>query len=138
MPTGVELGAGSRVVLMPDRGGVGEALAKRLAKLGVEVLTIDGTPEAEELERQIEAGGPTGRSTASTGCRRSTTRAARGARPGGLARGLRVRVKLLAATMRALAEQVAATGTFLVAATRLGGRHGYDAGGRDLGAWAAP
>ena len=30
--TGVELGEGSRVVLMPDRGGVGAALAKVLAQ----------------------------------------------------------------------------------------------------------
>ena len=43
--------------------------------------------------------------------------------------GLRVRVKLLATTMRALADEVSAAGTFLVAATRLGGRHGYDAAG---------
>ena len=37
---------------------------------------------------------------------------------------LHVRVKLLAATMRGLPES-----TFLVAATRLGGQHGYDAAG---------
>ncbi len=57
--TGVELGAGSRVILMPDRGGVGAALGKRLSKLGVEVLEIEGEPEAEELEgRLTELEGP--------------------------------------------------------------------------------
>ena len=43
--------------------------------------------------------------------------------------GLRVRVKLLAATMRALYDQVNVPGSFLVSATRLGGRHGYDEAG---------
>ncbi len=42
---------------------------------------------------------------------------------------LRVRVKSLYLTMRKLYDQVAAPGTFLVAATRLGGQHGYDAAG---------
>ena len=42
---------------------------------------------------------------------------------------LRVRVKSLYATMRVLYEQVAAPGTFLVSATRLGGQHGYDEAG---------
>ncbi len=40
-----------------------------------------------------------------------------------------MRVKLLATTMRMLADQVSRPGTFLVSATRLGGRHGYDAAG---------
>ena len=44
---------------------------------------------------------------------------------------LRVRVKSLYATMRVLYEQVAAPGTFLVSATRLGGQHGYDRGRSD-------
>ena len=47
------LGEGSRVVLMPDDGGVGKALATRLAKLGVEVLAIDGAPDAEALEATL-------------------------------------------------------------------------------------
>ena len=42
---------------------------------------------------------------------------------------LRVRVKSLYTTMRALYEQIAAPGTFLVSATRLGGQHGYDEAG---------
>ena len=44
--------------------------------------------------------------------------------PGEAAEALRVRVKLLAVTMRALTG-----GGFLVSGTRLGGRHGYDAPG---------
>ena len=51
--SGVALGEGSRVVLMPDGGGVGAALAQRLGKLGVEVLTIDGAPQEKDLETLI-------------------------------------------------------------------------------------
>ena len=36
--TGVKLDRNSRVVLMPDKGGVGDALTKRLRAMGVEVL----------------------------------------------------------------------------------------------------
>ena len=39
---------------------------------------------------------------------------------------LRVRIKSLYATMRALYGQIAAANTFFVSATRLGGQHGYD------------
>ena len=42
---------------------------------------------------------------------------------------LRVRVKLLYATMRTLYAQIAQPGTFFVSATRLGGQHGYDEAG---------
>ena len=42
---------------------------------------------------------------------------------------IRVRVKSLYTTMRALYEQIATPDTFLVSATRLGGQHGYDAAG---------
>ena len=40
---------------MPDHGGVAKSLASRLEKKGVEVLTIDGTPDAEALTGQLEA-----------------------------------------------------------------------------------
>jgi hypothetical protein len=48
-PTGVALGPGNRVVLMPDKSGVAEALAERLAKLGVEVLRIENARDADAL-----------------------------------------------------------------------------------------
>ena len=61
---------------MPDRGGVAGALAKRLEKLGVEVLAVDGRARrATSSSTRSQAGCEQGRSTASTGCRRSTTRA---------------------------------------------------------------
>src|SRR5689334_20311396 len=37
--TGVRLGEGTRVLVVPDRGGVATALTKRLQKLGVEVVS---------------------------------------------------------------------------------------------------
>jgi NAD(P)-dependent dehydrogenase (short-subunit alcohol dehydrogenase family) len=43
--------------------------------------------------------------------------------------GLRWRVKLLFAAMRHVGEAVGGAGTFLISATRLGGRHGYDSAG---------
>ncbi|HEX7521242.1 MAG TPA: SDR family NAD(P)-dependent oxidoreductase [Acidimicrobiia bacterium] len=127
-PTGVALGAGSRVVVMPDRGGVAASLIARLEKLGVETLVLEGAPTVDELEAQLASW------------------AGRGAvhgvywlpalddpdavlDPAAWREGLHVRVKLLAVTMRALADDVRDAGTFLVSATRLGGRHGYDRDG---------
>ena len=128
--TGVMLGAGSRIVLMPDSDGVAEALASRLGKLGVEILRIDGAPDAEELERTLAewtAAGPVQGVYWLAALDDEGPLSALD--PAGWHEGLRVRVKLLAATMRALAEHVAGEGTFLVSATRLGGRLGYDAPG---------
>jgi acyl carrier protein/NADP-dependent 3-hydroxy acid dehydrogenase YdfG len=128
--TGVAIGQGSRVVLMPDAGGVGAALSTLLNELGAEVLTIDGAPDVEALEQQISgwtAAGPI------QGVYWLPALDDEGPLSGldaaGRVRALHVRVKLLAATMRALGEQIGAAGTFLVSATRLGGRHGYDAAG---------
>jgi acyl transferase domain-containing protein/acyl carrier protein/NADP-dependent 3-hydroxy acid dehydrogenase YdfG len=124
--TGVILGEGSRVVVMPDAGGVGGALAARLEELGAEVLTIDGAPDTDKLEEQIaqwSAAGPVG------GVYWLPALDDEGPLPGldagARKRALHVRVKLLAATMRALFDEH----VFLVTATRLGGRHGYDADG---------
>jgi NAD(P)-dependent dehydrogenase (short-subunit alcohol dehydrogenase family)/acyl carrier protein len=124
--TGVELSAGDRVVLMPDRGGVAAALAGRLRKRGVEVLTIDGEPAADELEEQLAAW------TAQDPVAGVYWLAAlddegrlEELEPSAWRAGLHVRVKLLATAMRALGGDANAS-TFLIAGTRMGGRHGYD------------
>jgi len=131
-PTGVTLGPGRRVVIMPDTSGVGDALAQRLQTIGVEVLriTLNDALDAKALKSRIEnwlAAGPVhgvywlpaldneGDLSSMNLARWHET--------------LRVRVKSLYATMRTLYEQVAAPGTFLVSATRLGGQHGYDDAG---------
>ena len=129
-PTGVSLTAGSRVLVMPDQGGVGKALIGRLEKLGVQVLVIDGAPDAKFLAKYIEgwkAEGPIqgaywlpaldsqpDLSVMSYAQWREATR---------------IRAKLLFTTMQALDDQMGAPETFLISATRLGGLHGYDAAG---------
>ncbi len=126
-PTGVELGEGSRVVVAADAGGVGTALADRLVKRGVEVLLVDDAPDAEELVARIDAWRG---ATPVTGVYWLRALDAHGAIEGmdldTWREELRVRVKLLFETMRYLYEDVAAAGTFLVSATRLGGRFGFD------------
>jgi NAD(P)-dependent dehydrogenase (short-subunit alcohol dehydrogenase family) len=129
-PTGVQLHAGARVVVMPDRGGAGDALIRLLADRGVEVLVIDGTPTAESLAAQLSDWAGAG------GVQGVYWLPALDSEPP-LAQmditswkeHLRIRVKLLAATMRSLYEQVASSGNFLVVGTRMGGYHGYDDGG---------
>ena len=130
--TGVTLGSGRRVVIMPDKSGVGDALTQRLRTLGVEVLRIEQTidAEAETLTSRLKnclAAGPVHGiywlpALDSEGDLAAMNLAS-------WHEALRVRVKSLYATMRILYEQIAAPGTFLVSATRLGGQHGYDKAG---------
>jgi 3-oxoacyl-(acyl-carrier-protein) synthase/acyl carrier protein/NAD(P)-dependent dehydrogenase (short-subunit alcohol dehydrogenase family) len=128
--TGVVLDSSSRIVVMPDQGGVGKALAGRLEKLGATVLLLDPAQDVDAITRCIhdwKAGG-----------------AIQGvywlpaldqeARPAAMSapewrEAVRVRVKLLYAVMRELYDSVGRPGTFLVSATRLGGLQGYDAAG---------
>jgi len=129
-PTGVKFGSGQRVIVMPDQSGVGDALAERLRTLGVEVLRIEQTLDADALANRLKswlAVGPVhgvywlpalDNEGDLTAMNLASWREA-----------IRVRVKSLYATMRVLYEHVAAPGTFLVSATRLGGQHGYDEAG---------
>jgi acyl transferase domain-containing protein/acyl carrier protein/NAD(P)-dependent dehydrogenase (short-subunit alcohol dehydrogenase family) len=129
-PTGVALKAGSRIVVMPDQGGVGKALIGRLEKLGVQVLVIDGAPDANVLTKKIVEWKAEGSiqgvywlpaldnqdeiASMSYGQWREATR---------------IRAKLLFAAMQTLYEQIGTPETFLISATRLGGQHGYDSAG---------
>lgn len=129
-PTGVTLGPGTRVVVMPDKGGVGSALAERLAGSGAEVLMLsdamDASVLAETVQQWLVAGPVHGvcwlPALDDEGDLAQIDRA-------GWKEALRVRVKLLYVAMRALYEQVAAPDRFLVSATRLGGYHGYEPAG---------
>ncbi len=126
--TGVQLDENSRVIVMPDKGeaGVSKALFNRLEKLGVTVLQLDPNLDGDALEAQIK-------SLAADGAVQgvywlpalddegpleemdlASWRAAN-----------RIRVKNLYTTMRALYDVVDKPGAFLVAATRMGGMHGY-------------
>jgi len=128
--TGVTLGAGRRVLIMPDKSGVGDALAERLVGMGVDVLRLNQTLDSETLQKRLKdwiaAGAVHGifwlPALDDEGDLRQMDHAS-------WREALRVRVKSLYATMRILYEQVAEPGTFLVAATRLGGQHGYDEAG---------
>jgi acyl transferase domain-containing protein/NAD(P)-dependent dehydrogenase (short-subunit alcohol dehydrogenase family) len=128
--TGVTLCLGRRVVIIPDKSGVADALTQRLQILGVEILRIEQTLDPEQLASRLKtclAAGPIQGvywlpALDNEGDFREMNLA-------GWHEALRVRVKSLYATMRILYEQVAAPGTFLVSAMRLGGQHGYDEAG---------
>ncbi len=129
-PTGVTLGEGTRVAVMHDRGGAAEALVERLRTRGVDVLNLATEAAADSLvERLAEwtAGGPVHGlfwlpALDAEGDLAAMDLAA-------FREALRVRVKNLYTVARALYGALGAPGTFLVSATRLGGRHGYDAAG---------
>ncbi len=128
--TGVTFAAGHRVVIMPDKSGVADALTQRLQTLGVEVLRIEDTLDADTLANSLKgwlAAGPVHGvywlpALDDEGDLSKMDLAAWHS-------ALRVRVKSLYATMRILYEQIALPGTFLVSATRLGGQHGYNEAG---------
>ncbi len=123
LATGVTLGESSRVVVMPDTGGVAKAITKNLAGQGATVLTLDRGADVEAIEKQFEtwlAEGPIDGvfwlPALDVEAPELDAEARREA--------LHVRVKLLAAAMRVLGP-----GAFLLSGTRLGGRHGYEADG---------
>jgi acyl transferase domain-containing protein/acyl carrier protein/NAD(P)-dependent dehydrogenase (short-subunit alcohol dehydrogenase family) len=129
-PTGATLCAGDRIVLMPDRGGVADALESQLKARGIEVLRIPNSPDANAL----------------TSCLKNWTAAGsihgvywlpaldpecdlRSMTPETWHAAVEIRLKSLYVTMRSLYQQIAKPGTFFVAATRMGGQHGYDESG---------
>jgi len=129
-PTGVTLESGRRVVIMPDKSGVGDALAQRLQTMGVEVLRINESLDREALENQVKSWLATGPVQGVYWLPALDEEGNLSAMDlAGWHEALRTRVKSLYATMHTLYEQVAAPGTFLVSATRLGGQHGYDEAG---------
>ncbi len=128
--TDVKLDRGSRVVVMPDKGGVSDALTKRLQAMGVEVLSIADAPDADTLTNLLKkwtAASPVDGvywlpALDPEGSLREVDLAT-------WHEAVRVRVKSLYVTMHSLYEHVGQPGTFLVSATRLGGQHGYDDAG---------
>jgi len=129
-PTGVNLGPGSRVVVMPDQEGVANVLTQHLRTLGVEALLLNAALDAnamtERLKTWLSAGPIQGVYWLPALDHEGDLRHME---PAGWHEALRMRVKSLYTTMRVLYEQVATAGTFLVSATQLGGQHGYDDAG---------
>ena len=133
-PTGVQLAVGSRVVVLPDTGGVAEALTSTLAERGVEVLTVDMTTDSESVAGELadwRAAGPIDGLYALAAL--DNERPIADLDIDWWHEGLRRRVKLLAAATRHLYERLDEADSFVVAATRNGGAHGYD----ELGARSA-
>ncbi|MGB2633227.1 MAG: SDR family NAD(P)-dependent oxidoreductase [Candidatus Acidiferrum sp.] len=129
-PTGVTLGSRRRVVVMPDKSGVGDALAQRLQTMGVEVLRINEALDVDALKNRLESWTAAGPVHGVYWLPALDDEGDLSAMDFATWQGaLWIRVKSLHATMRILYEQVAAPGTFLVSATRLGGQHGYDEAG---------
>ena len=136
VPTGVEIGPGSRIAVMADRGGVAKELARLLEERGADVFTIEEHPEAAQGRRggaRLVARRRTGhRAVLAAGAR--PRRRGRGARPRRLARGPAGSGEAsLATAARTMYERLAEEGTFLVAGTRMGGFLGMD----DAGALSA-
>ncbi len=121
-PTGAQIREGGIYLLMSDDGGVGKALEKELKKRKATVVLIDPAAGREELEKTIaqqpidgvfwlpslDAAGPVWE-MAHAGWKALTNR----------------HIKLLHAAMRAIVRSQE-TAPFLISATRLGGRFGYD------------
>ncbi|MFZ2016785.1 MAG: SDR family NAD(P)-dependent oxidoreductase, partial [Nocardioides sp.] len=124
--TGVTLGTDTRVVMMRDSNGVADVLQERLSGLGVTVLSLDPGKSIEQIISTVDAWHSEGEIAGvywlpaldDEGPLDSLT-------PAEWQEGLRRRVKALYAVMRRLYDD----GAFLVAGTRLGGFHGYDAAG---------
>ncbi len=128
--TGISLGPESRIVLMPDQGGVATALSKRLEKLDAEVLTLDPAFDRKELTAQLEQWLEQGPVNGVYWLPALDAEAELGDMNIEQWRNeLDLRVKRLYSTMRTLYEHIVEPDTFLVVATRLGGAHGYDAAG---------
>ncbi|MCA9710502.1 MAG: SDR family NAD(P)-dependent oxidoreductase, partial [Myxococcales bacterium] len=124
-PTGVALGAGRRVAVMGDRGALGSSLVDALRARGVEVLVIEGDPTVEALSERLAPGRvdgiywltgvdphePIERLSAEAFDARSRRDAS-----------------LLHAALHARVRGDDPA-PFLVAATAMGGRHGFDEAG---------
>ncbi|MDJ0852908.1 MAG: SDR family NAD(P)-dependent oxidoreductase, partial [Myxococcota bacterium] len=128
--TGVELGSGTRVAVMPDRGGVAQALVRRLEKRGVEVLLFEGDADAAGVERCFaswrDAGPVQGLFWLPA---LDTEPPLEELDLAAWHSALALRVKGLYTATRTLGDGFGGPGTFLVSGTRLGGRHGADAQG---------
>jgi acyl carrier protein/NAD(P)-dependent dehydrogenase (short-subunit alcohol dehydrogenase family) len=127
--SGVVLNEESRVIVMMDRGGVGKALLKLLKKRKVQVHVIDDVPTADELRKKVlswyKKGSISGiywlpaldveESIASMSY-------------DNWKQATHSRVKLLFSCIREL-MLLGNEELFLISATRLGGKHGYDDAG---------
>ena len=128
--TGVSPFASSRLVIMPDEGGVGLALARKLDALGAEVVLVEGEPQPAELadlaRQWLEAGPVDG--VFWLPALDGTDRVADSSSEEWWATIDRT-VKCMHSALQVLWEALGEPGKFLITGTRMGGRHGYDEAG---------
>ncbi|HEY1495786.1 MAG TPA: SDR family oxidoreductase [Candidatus Solibacter sp.] len=115
--TGVALERGRRVFVMRDRGGVADALIRKLQSLGVTVVEAAGTPGDAPVHGvfwlpALDDEGDLTRMTLAD-----------------WSQAVDLRLKSFYRTMRVLYDQISPAGSFLISATSLGGQHGYDRDG---------
>ncbi|MDP7113510.1 MAG: beta-ketoacyl synthase N-terminal-like domain-containing protein, partial [Myxococcota bacterium] len=123
-PTGVTLDEGCRVVIGMDHGGIGKALARRLERRGAVPLILDG--DLDEQAGRIAGWLADGPIHGVFWLPALDAEPVIGEMDLDRWRGeIRRKVKALHRTMRALYGSVDGEGSFLVAATRMGGLHGY-------------
>ncbi|HEY3355538.1 MAG TPA: SDR family NAD(P)-dependent oxidoreductase, partial [Polyangia bacterium] len=121
LPTGVVLTAGARVIIVPDQSGVAGALAAYLEQRGL-VPVIAGPADLEEQLAGFTATPVLGVfHLAALDLHADLTTAP----PAVVDDLLGARLRRLARLCRALLPGLGRAGSFLVAATRLGGLHGY-------------
>jgi malonyl CoA-acyl carrier protein transacylase len=126
-PTGVELGEGTRVIIMPDSGGVGRALIERLEKRDVEVLVLDPDKDSVTVGKQVAAWASQGPVSGLYWLPALDAHAAIAEMDDATWQAsVDLRIKALYEAAKPLYDQLQSRHHFIVAATRLGGRHGYD------------
>src|SRR5262249_46383067 len=118
--------SGSRIAVMPDRGGVAGELRHLLEERGADVFVLEDADVERAFAGWLEQGPATGLYWLPALDRDDE---AERFEPAAWTGALRLRVKLLAATARTMYERFAEPGTFLVAATRMGGFLGMDEDG---------
>ena len=121
LPTGVELGAGSRILVVLDEGGVGAALVKKLTARGAEVLAVDAATATDELLAQIDQ--------PLSGVYWLPSLDDEGPLDALELDGWREALRRRVVALHALFHQIVDTQPFLVTGSRLGGFHGHDAAG---------
>ncbi|MGE5695920.1 MAG: SDR family NAD(P)-dependent oxidoreductase [Candidatus Sericytochromatia bacterium] len=118
-PTGVTLGSGTRVAVMRDHGGIGDALTTRLRRLGVDVVEVHPYDDVAAVLADAAVDGVYWLTALDDEGRLDDMDLA------DWREALHRRVRNLYLAMRTLYERR----PFLVVATRLGGYHGYDTAG---------
>ncbi|HYN55967.1 MAG TPA: SDR family NAD(P)-dependent oxidoreductase, partial [Motilibacterales bacterium] len=126
IPTGVNLAAGARILVVLDEGGVGKALVKKLTGLGAAVLTVEASTPTDDLLAAV-AGWTT--EAPLTGIFWLPALDDEGSTTSLDLAGWREALRQRVVAMHALFHQVIDDKPFLVTGSRLGGQHGYGATG---------